>query len=78
MVRSCESDEALDRLQTTQRQQLKAVSLARRELYEKIGQAVRSRRAALKPRPPNRKAKGNGANRDAARVISDSHEPSHA
>lgn len=52
MVRICESDEALDRVQTTYRAVLRAASKRRPDIYAAIGDAVRSRRRALIPAAP--------------------------
>ena len=43
----CETAEALDRLQTTYRNELRTVSKARNDLYARVGGAIRSRRTAL-------------------------------
>jgi hypothetical protein len=61
IVRACETDEALDRLQSGHRRQLKTVSLERRDLYDRIGETVLARRAALRRSPAKKKPRGNGA-----------------
>lgn len=48
---SCESEDALVRLQSTYRGQLRALSLAAPKLYAEIGGAIRTRRAALATTP---------------------------
>lgn len=79
VVRVCETGEALDRLQNTNRALLKSVSRERPELYSDIGRIIGARRVALNPpkdtpprkpvrsrQPPKRKKKvaGNGADAD--------------
>ena len=49
MIRICESNEALDKVQSTYRGALRAASKRRPELYTAIGEAVRGRRQALAP-----------------------------
>lgn len=47
IVDSCQSEEALRRLQETHREKLKGLSRERRELYDSLGAAFASRAAAL-------------------------------
>jgi hypothetical protein len=47
MVRSCESGEALDRVQSTYRAQLRTASKRRPDVYTAIGDAIGARRQAL-------------------------------
>jgi hypothetical protein len=66
IARVCETDEALDRLQSGHRKQLKAVSLERRDLYDQIGEAVLARRAAIRRSPAKKKSRENGTPLKAA------------
>jgi hypothetical protein len=66
IARVCETDEALDRLQSGHRKQLKAVSLERRDLYDQIGEAVLARRAAIRRSPAKMKSRENGTPLKAA------------
>jgi hypothetical protein len=47
MIRVCETEEALDRIQNTYRALLRAASKRRRDLYEAIGAAMQARRASV-------------------------------
>jgi hypothetical protein len=61
MVRVCESEEALGRVQATYREQLRAASKRRPEIYAVIGDAVRVRREALASLPIRTGARTVGA-----------------
>lgn len=50
VVRVCETGEALDRLQNTNRALLKAICRERPELYSTLGEKIRDRRAAIAPK----------------------------
>jgi hypothetical protein len=50
MIRICESPEALDRVQTTYRAQLRAASKRQPEVFAAIGAEMQARRGALGPR----------------------------
>jgi hypothetical protein len=54
MVRVCESREALDRVQTTYRAQLRAVSKRQPQIFNAIGEAMQRQRRSLKATPPAR------------------------
>ena len=62
MLRICETTEAVDRVQNSNRVLLKAISCERPDLYSALGKAISARRQALgtrqnpsKPKPPRRK-----------------------
>ena len=64
IVRVCETQEALDRLQSNYRGLLKALSSQRPALYSAIGAAVQGRRRAIST-PKRRRPKTNGAAKPA-------------
>jgi hypothetical protein len=52
VVRVCETGEALDRLQNTNRSLLRSISRERPDLYSKIGEIIREKRQAIAPAKP--------------------------
>ena len=78
IAKLCETDEALDRLQATQRQRFKAISAERRDLYDRIGDAVRGRRFELRPKTSRKRARGNGTGHIGRVSRSDSLEAERA
>jgi hypothetical protein len=57
MTRICESIEALDRVQNSNRNLLSALSRERPELYAKLGEAIGTRRNSFAPKAPPSAAK---------------------
>jgi hypothetical protein len=49
VVRVCETGEALDRLQNTNRSLLRSISRERPDLYSKLGEIIRKRRQTIEP-----------------------------
>lgn len=71
LIRSCESVEALERLQASNRGLLLSLARERRALYELIGSAVAERRTgfAAKRRTPKRERAAAGGKKRAAAIV---------
>lgn len=77
LVCSCESKEAVDRVQTMYRSMLKQISVERRELYDMIGKAVRTQRAKLKAPVAKPTTRSRGARRAPAKSNGSSPQVAH-
>jgi hypothetical protein len=78
VVRVCQTGEALERVQNSNRALLKAISRERADLYAQIGTYIQERRRALALEPIKGASNGNGRDRTVETAISGAGVASHA